>query len=480
MNRRKRHSVLVILLSLVLFIFTVSCNSETPVPSASQMNSASSAPGDNLVYYFINKDYKMSDAQVETALSDTLGLLDDNSSTLTKQSSHDYEMACADGAKGEVGEYSLTFYDYEIQTEGQGVRHALVTDDRRVGPVLCVVDGELDSSMFFMEAFLEAAEKYADSIGDTWSAITDDDVRDFWEKYSGSNEDSKIVSHFILKDYTDKEGYEDTVLPSTWGQMSPFNLAVRIIKEGDFPVGCANLGIAMICSKYDYPVSITNNNMLNSLKGSVLGTWWTGWNGEIDWTSIAELDGSEDGWEVVNDTWHDDVQRSAVGSLSAFLMEVGLRTNSVYATGGTGTSIDGVLNVLEDMGYTMSKGGQSYNGKVYDWSYDNICSSLSLDYPVLCYDMNHMFIVDGMISAKSKLYPVLGWYVADDSLAIPIESQHFVHMNFGWYGNYNGWYNENIVRYSLEIIAAKKDPSDYGYPKVPTSLILNLRPANIN
>ena len=478
MSRTKKHSVLTVLLSLVLLVFAVSCNSEAQVPSAGRTNVESASPEDALVYYYISRDYKMTDSQVESALSDALGFMDGSSGTLTRQASHDYEMAYAEGAKGLTDEYSLTFYDYEIQTEGQGVRHALVTNDRRIGPVLCVVDGELDRSMFFIDAFLEAASMYADSIGDSWSAITEEDVSAFREKYSGATEDSKLVSYFWLSEPVADPGYDfDAVLSSEWGQENPFNLAVQAYLGHNYPVGCANLAVAMICSKYNYPTSISDNNILTSLQSHSFNIW-NGWNGEIAWDKIHAMDETENGWEVENSQPEAGDQTSAVASLSAFLLELGQKTKSVYGTSGTGTDVGNVLSVLSNMGYTMDKSGKEYGGKVYDWSFENIRSSLSNGRPVLAYDVNHMFIVDGMFRGTSDLYPVLGWYVAAEPVA-KVENMRYVHMNFGWNGYFNGWYNENLVKYALGIIEqdAEKDPGDYGYPKVPTGLILNLRPA---
>lgn len=486
MNKTGKSPVFVLLCSVLLLLVFMSCNAEVSRQGTVSRDPVSaSGINDLLVGCYISGDYKLSEEQTQSALMDALVLLDKNtfgtsksvsvSYEFTKTASFSYSMAGADSSKAAGDEYSVVFNDYEIVSDGHCVRHALVSDDMRIGPVLCVVDGELDTSMYFIEAFLEAVKQCADSVGFSWSAITAEDVESFRERYLPSVQESKLAACLLisgLEEYPE-ETFDSTVLPSVWHQGNPFNSAVRAVKGKDYPAGCANLAVAMICCYYGYPYSITASTAAALSNPSTAQLWssWAASGGEVDWASIRKTD-SLYNWDSLNTS--DPVQLSAERSLSAFLLDCYLNTKSFRIDDKTtGTLPANVVTWLKNMGYKMDSFS---SGKTeFPWSYENLLSSLSNGHPVLGYDLNHMFIADGMKSMRCGVYPVLGWFVSENPAAY-LDHYRFVHMNYGWGGKGDGWYAEHVVSKALEILAGNKDPLNYDSLKVPTSLILNLCP----
>ena len=204
----------------------------------------------------------------------------------------------------------------------------------------------------------------------------------------------------------------EPMLTTLWAQDSPFNRQLPSIGGlwGSTPLtGCVATAMAQIFKHFEYPAASTG-------KGSY-STNGSSWRKADTRTTFA--------WNQMLDRYtigYTDTQMKAVGEL---MRDCGYCANMIYTTQGSGTTAyDAGYGITHNMQYD-SLSIQVVNHIFYhdnEWK-DMIYSELQAGRPVL-YDavdpsikMGHAFVLDGM-DADGK-----------------------VHVNWGWAGNANGYYD---------------------------------------
>lgn len=202
-----------------------------------------------------------------------------------------------------------------------------------------------------------------------------------------------------------------------WGQRDP---------EGLFApnkvAGCSNTATAQIMSYFSYPTTLAitySNTDINSLN--------------LDWDAIR-LHNTRHEYSSCNAT---DYAHDAIGNLHR---QIGHLSNSSYYNDVTGTSPDNARNAFINLGYTVTNyinySGNSLksildqNKVIYMCGYSN------------SHESGHAWVVDGYTSYNVRCTTYTRtvnselWDILDQT-----EDYHeYIHINWGWYGNCNGYF----------------------------------------
>ena len=236
---------------------------------------------------------------------------------------------------------------------------------------------------------------------------------------------------------------EDAVAPMLtmkWGQGTPYNLECRLNEHGTAisPAGCVATAVAQIMSYHEYPNSYVRkyHNSNNTTAQSIN---WANLKRHIRTTITCE-------------------HNCDYISLAQLVADVGYKANIKYGeyieTTGTyesWTSITGAYSSLVAFGY-YTRGVQSY-------SFSTIMSEMDNSRPVLMTgistsgEMGHAWVVDGYYHKMEHMIEYYETEMGGDRMIVnesPIVTSH-LHINWGWDGNGNGYFNEGVFKPSNPI-----------------------------
>ncbi len=203
-----------------------------------------------------------------------------------------------------------------------------------------------------------------------------------------------------------------------WGQFYP---------EGEYCpngiAGCTNTAIAQIMSYYNYPTSIDLTYSgadvnTQSLNWADMKTHTTGHN--LSSCGISET--------------HKAVCR--------LLREIGERDSSMYLPSYTSTTDYYPPFTLSSLGYTCG-GWSTYNGNL-------IRLQLNISHLYLVSgdegNMGHSWVLDGYMNQTATIRQMArtatsGWFFTG---VVNYETTYYLHFNWGWYGNCNGYFSEGV------------------------------------
>lgn len=206
-----------------------------------------------------------------------------------------------------------------------------------------------------------------------------------------------------------------------WGQYIP---------EGEFcsngVAGCANTALAQIMSYFQYPQSI-NLTYPNADKTTQ----------QLNWTAMkAHQTGHHLNNCIVTDS-------ATHGSISRLCRQLGELSLSQYNSSSTGTIPGYIPSVMAYLGYQTGL-----------WAYYNelsVRNSLSNGKVILmsgqCDEGRHEWIIDGYDTATYQIYTYAHpygsfvWWL--DTVSDPY-SVYLYHINWGFYGSNNGYFNANV------------------------------------
>lgn len=232
---------------------------------------------DELIFYSMAEDYKLSEESVENDLSSFLALkmLDDKN--VTEQTARSinsvvdkYDIQKVKTFKTNVvlnknglesrsaevtDEINFAIYDISNQEDGsKGV--AVTSDDERIGSLLCVLDNidyTDDVEDPVLQIFLTQLENYVEEVSYELESITEDDIEYFKEKYGITDEEiaqakleyeSSVVSRkFWGYDSWSSWSVNDINLnnlsaKTKWSQGSPYNSAIVAMEGKNYVTGC--------------------------------------------------------------------------------------------------------------------------------------------------------------------------------------------------------------------------------------------------
>lgn len=243
------------------------------------------------------------------------------------------------------------------------------------------------------------------------------------------------------------------LLTTTWAQGNPYNYYCPTITSGGSGgrvlTGCTATALGQILRYHQFPSLIVSNHTYSDNLGTFKGTYSVSDAGmdEYDWTNMPNS----------ISTSSPDAQKEAIGQL---LYHCGVVLESNYETGSTSAYPSDIPSVLETyFNYTCSNYLENDNDE--EW-YQKIANDIDNDRPVF-YAMweadngnGHAVVCDGYRNGNE------------------------IHLNLGWSGSYDAWYNIESVNASgyewtihgavFEITPAENQAPVLSNPRVnPTS-----------
>lgn len=204
----------------------------------------------------------------------------------------------------------------------------------------------------------------------------------------------------IIEERTDSNSEKKELMTTKWGQEYPYNYS---IPNGD-PAGCCAIALAQIMAYHQFPIH------------------W-------DWNAIYAL------------------QNPILGS---FIYEVASGINTNFDSEGSGSNINNVRTYLEEAGYNVQKVAHSASSTKV---------SLNNNQPVYMRggikggDSGHAWVCDGYRYSSSQVKHTLLVLSYTEPLKYEpcMETYtyygpvyNFFHMNWGWYGQDNGYFSESV------------------------------------
>ncbi len=236
-----------------------------------------------------------------------------------------------------------------------------------------------------------------------------------------------------------KNGYVSSYTPSTratdgsylcktrWGQESPYNLNCPKIGGNTGYTGCVATAMAQIMYYYKYPVSGSGNNCTYTVVDSRGRTksYTQSFANPYDWANMKDIYTS----------------RSTNGQAVATLMfDAGCAVHMQYASDGSGAyTNDAATAFVKNFGY----------------------DSLSVNYLTRLYysDEEWMRIIDNEISnGRPILYSGVDATSGGHAFVFDgINGNGYVHINWGWDGAANGFYDIADLKPNADILSSSTD-----------------------
>ncbi|MDR0892099.1 MAG: C10 family peptidase [Mediterranea sp.] len=243
-------------------------------------------------------------------------------------------------------------------------------------------------------------------------------------------------------DYTSIEGVHP-LLPVEWGQYFPFNELVKYNNclDGTAPTGCVPLAIAQIMTYWQYPNSVDGHTMH--------------WPILRHYTARPNAYHNVSGKDSIPATLADisGAECSVFAYDSSNLLEIlGRHFKVHYACGDTEFytgNIPLLINYLDTLGYSLTL-SSNYN-------YLNVKASLNNGCPVFIggendldepFHYGHAWVIDGYQRLQKAIYTRVevwnGGHKIFDQTTTTYTYGNYLHHNWGWYGDSNGYYAEGV------------------------------------
>ena len=377
-----------------LLLFSLSCSRELILPSKETKVQLKSYVRD------------LSEAQ-ELAISACALLDDQTKAEMRNVSSHQ----CIVEANTKGGEITVDTLLYVFNYENED-GFAIINADARMDPFVCVIEsgsfqGEGKSGNPTFEKYLRDAKEYIRTRAVDPDLPLDD-----------------TLGGPVLYKYT-RMRYEGTyvspLLKTKWGQRDVFG---AFCPNGIS--GCVATATGQIMAFHEYP---------DELVASVeMGPYSQGQIIPLHWYFINMHVKNHTGNQYCTD-YHLEI--------SALLRDIGNMVNMYYGPEGSGSNLFNVQNALDHYGF--------------DYSYltgadiSAILSSLNSYRPVLMGGggppVGHAWVADGYkdyrlyIDTYEQAYPQPGYHLVNSEF---IEEVHALHINWGWNGTCDGYFNFNI------------------------------------
>ena len=344
-------------------------------------------------------------------------------------------------------EYSL----YETSSNSNN-GYAICSNDRRIGPLLAVIDGEFETDISenpFMQIFAERLENYTETVLKEWN-------ENFEESRSANSDYENGMQKMIEYDYsswTYSSRNISTILPTTWGQGSEtgaswYSDAIDAVYGKKYVTGCVATAFAQILAYHRFSLSCPSYLLTRVFSNwDYAKTYASDWDGQYNWSLMTSA-------KKVKDL-------SPLGKVmvSTLMYDIAEEINSNYGTveeGGTGSNHGYVINFMNDHGilydyeqdYSLSRVQSSINAgnpvMIAGWAKkeDVEHSFLWWNWTTTNYSDGHEWIIDGYANMSCTATHKL----TKESKRI---TEDYVHCNIGWNGRYNGYYINEVfdIRY---------------------------------
>lgn len=247
------------------------------------------------------------------------------------------------------------------------------------------------------------------------------------------NRTKTTVEDFLVQDWHNT-GLKNPLLPVEWGQGAPFNEAVKT-KGGytNSPTGCVATAIAQIMAYHRYPAYRYNWEEMNKYTG-----YYSFYENEYPYKT----------W----DKWIGGAPQSVQDDVAKLMLVIGDKVGMKYKEHLSSAKSGDAANVFRGQGYSNPSSLQGYN---YNTAFESIAAGLPVymsgksDRKGLLgiyyeYGGGHAWVADGYMIRRRimgrKIIKTRGGKVVSEKITYQEEYIYFLHTNWGWEGEDNGYY----------------------------------------
>lgn len=308
----------------------------------------------------------------------------------------------------------------------------IISGDERLSPILAYSDNShfplcdsivplgvtdwLNSTSAFIDSIRNTDMEQEDITKKNWQSVLSGKTSCFTKPISTSTTKGSYMAQFIYEwgeNWNDQDCYGPggpiaeyyyyvpELLRTTWDQDDGFNEMCNYVGctstvNGRYLVGCVAVAVGQVMTYHAYPTS--------------------GFN----WTAIYN---NNLAFGAATNTFLRDIGQS--GNLN---INYGCIASTAY-------EYDAV-NYLKSVGYTSTTATNGCN-------YNTVFNNLAYGYPVLLegcdanYILGHMWVCDGIQS----FYGIFCSGTPYETYHAINTQRQYYHMNWGWRGDYNGWFN---------------------------------------
>ena len=384
-----------------------------------------------------------SDARCIEDIASEYKIIDVISETFTVPETKNAERSVLDSYK------DINFYAYNFEnTVTQEKSFVLSCDDRRIGEIIAVADGEFnpEDDVPFMDIIISGIEAHVNETIDAWNNLYPEKARS-----TGSNSFIGESCDYTVTKAWHKSGYEGlrNVLLTNWNQSPYYNDYIKQAEglggyNTSYPAGCVAVTLAQICAELEYP-KFCNADVLKKLKetGCV-----EDWNGEYDYYHMKWRNHYEHAFT------YNEMGQSGRNSVKALLYDIGKGVNMDYELNLSYAYTSDALKWLKAAGFSCSNVSMYY--------FNNIKKSINKNCPVFIQAYRTW---DEKINSLSNGHA----WVIDDYVLLDCDvinnktgeefkiTENFVHCNFGWGGTCNGYYRDGIFNTCIGPLVKRQD-----------------------
>jgi hypothetical protein len=344
--------------------------------------------------------------------------------------------------------YEFAFGSPEDGSDG----FVLASNDDRIGYVLGIAEGSLDSNNPFAEEFNAGLNNYIDDTIKEYDSITEEDINaaiakaieedidgartlsSHWSGIGSNWTATRASSNFLVK--------KTALLKTQWGQGVAYANYIRAYyKNSSLVTGCATTAIAQIIAYHGYINSVNKPSSFTDTTTYKQGTW-TGTYNFADLRNMVTIGNSN----------------SAVirGQVGALMWQIGKTAKIAYDKGDAGTSSTNMYNAFLNLGYSVDGGLRNATSIDETSNSTTIYYSSTPAYIKSMLDKNRPIITMGAISGTNighawviDGYGAMEWYQEyvyntktgqSGYVTVTLNNCLMVHCNLGWNGEADGWY----------------------------------------
>ena len=200
-----------------------------------------------------------------------------------------------------------------------------------------------------------------------------------------------------------------------WGQGEPYNRMTPVDNGQNCVTGCVATAMAQVMKYYEWPERGEGSHSYTDSSGHSLSADFS--QSVYDWDNMLDLYSII--YDVVPTPEYNDAQADAVAKL---MLDCGISTNMNYGIQNSGSSASSVESALEKY-FKYNSESLSRDISLSNNFIEKIHTELHEKHPVIFEGFNrsdgHVFLVDGY------------------------DSNNFIHINWGWNGYCDGWFDIN-------------------------------------
>lgn len=315
--------------------------------------------------------------------------------------------SCTRTASGATGDL-LYIAEFE---DGRG--SAVLAADRRVEPVLAILDNTVMTEQNFTSADMDDIENYMASMIKNYAE---------YQVESGGFSYIKPIDPMLPDTLYH---YKRTPLVKTkWNQSSPYNDMCISSTGRKVNAGCVAIAAAQFLKFHEYPANISINSQT------------------FDWNLIDQCE------------YGKTMSQSARNEVARFVYNIGISVGINYWNNESGAYTGDIVNLLKASGYSQAYYGNYNSNTIRNFVYGD-------NKPVIIRGVNkdaidgHAWLLDGWNEYKIRYIEYL---VDGGSRERTIEYKK-IHCNFGWGGNCDGYYSDGIFDTTTELPSSLVDSS---------------------